>query len=278
MSETEAVVADAETATNTGADEAARQTVATSVGQRLRAAREAAGLSLADVAQSLKYGARQIEQLEADDYASLPGNTIVRGFTRSYARLLGLDGEELVRQLDTRTPNELADVRPPENMGIADDETGLRLSPLASAAIVLVLAALLLALWHFFGPKPSKSSMAGGEPSVAQSQVTAPQEAVPMVQLPPAGAAQPGAVADPAAAGPSLVFVFDDRSWLEVTDANKQIVHTGENPAGTRLTLSGKPPFDIVVGNAGKVKLSYGDRVVDLAPYTRAEVARLKLE
>jgi cytoskeleton protein RodZ len=95
----------------------------------------------------------------------------------------------------------------------------------------------------------------------------------------PTGAAPAGAVAEAAMpTGPTLVFVFEDRSWLEVMDASKQIIHTGENPGGSRLTLTGKPPFDIVVGNAGKVKLSYGERSIDLAPHTRAEVARLKLE
>lgn len=74
------------------------------------------------------------------------------------------------------------------------------------------------------------------------------------------------------------MFSFEDRAWLEVSDAARQVLHTGENPAGTRLELSGKPPFDVVVGNAGKVRVTYGDRVIDLAPHTRAEVARLKVE
>jgi cytoskeleton protein RodZ len=75
-----------------------------------------------------------------------------------------------------------------------------------------------------------------------------------------------------------LWFVFEGRSWVEVVDGTKRMIHTGENPAGTELKLNGLPPFDIVVGNAAKVRLVYGDRPVDLAPHTRAEVARLKLE
>jgi cytoskeleton protein RodZ len=42
--------------------------------------------------------------------------------------------------------------------------------------------------------------------------------------------------------------------------------------------VSGKPPFQIVIGNAAKVELRYDDRQIDLKPYTRAEVARLTLE
>lgn len=259
------------------------------VGQTLRAAREAAGLTVADVAQSLKFSPRQIEQLEADDYASLPGATIVRGFARSYAKFLKLDADALLRMLDDQSPNAPADVRPPENMGIASQPNGLRqISPLASVAMVLILATLLLALWHFFGPKPNDpvaEQVADSSQSAAQQTAVA----VPLPAVVPAAAADQSSVAvspaaadagtaQPQPAAPALVFVLADRSWIEVTDARKQVLHTGESPAGSQLTLSGQPPFDLVVGNARKVKLTYGEREIDLAPHTRAEVARLKLE
>lgn len=284
------------------------------VGQTLRAAREAARMTVVDVAQSLKFSPRQVEQLEADDYDALPGNTIVRGFARSYARLLKLDADALLNMLDARTPNAPADVRPPDNMGVASQPGGLRqISPLASAAIVLALAAVLLALWHFIGPKakPPTAGVNGDKPTDTQAQTipvpidaaptVVPAPSLPVAPAPAGGAATESAPAAPApatplpaaptvppssaapaqpavATGPMLVFLLDDRSWVEVSDATKKVLHTGESPAGTRLALAGQPPFDIVVGNAGKVKLSYGEREVDLAPYTRAEVARLKLE
>jgi len=80
------------------------------------------------------------------------------------------------------------------------------------------------------------------------------------------------------AASPTLRFQFAERSWVEVVDANRQLLHSGENPGGGQLTLTGRPPFEIVIGNAGKVTLTYGDKLIDLVPHTRAEVARLTLE
>lgn len=258
------------------------------VGGQLRLAREAAGLTTADVAQSLKFSQRQVEQLEADDYEALPGTTIVRGFTRSYARLLGLDGAALLQLLDTRTPSVPVEVRPPDNMGIAGTPGGLRqLTPLTSAAIVIALAAVLIGLWQYFSPE---LPVVPATVEKHDNGTTAAIERVPLAPAVPApSAAQPAAdsALAPAspdvlpaapAAGPLLVFLFEDRSWLEVTDAAQQVLHTGESPAGSRLELSGKPPFDVVVGNAGKVKASYGEREIDLAPHTRADVARLKIE
>lgn len=282
-------------ATEVGADETAVE--CSSVGSCLRAAREEANLSVVEIAQALKFSTRQIELLEADDYAALPGNTIVRGFVRSYGRLLKLDVDALLHMLDARTPNAPADVRPPDNMGVASQPGAMQqLSPMVSAAIVLSLVTLLLGLWHFFGPttvatKPSAVTTnqslasaqtpqspvpASGDMGALPASAAAPAEASANATSAPASTAAAAAPAGNAA--PALLFVFQDRSWLEVSDATKQKLHSGENPAGSRLTLAGRPPFEVVVGNATKVTLTYGERAIDLAPYTRADVARLTLE
>jgi cytoskeleton protein RodZ len=65
----------------------------------LRAAREAAGLSLDQVAQQLKLAPRQVKALEDEDFGQLPGRTFARGFVRNYARLLNLDGDDLLALL-----------------------------------------------------------------------------------------------------------------------------------------------------------------------------------
>jgi cytoskeleton protein RodZ len=258
-----------------------------SVGRQLRLAREAAQLSLDEVAHALKFSPRQIESLEADDYAALPGATIVRGFVRSYARLLRLDADALLWQLEPVMPSLPAEIRPPDNMGIASQPRGVReLSPLVTVAIVLLLAAMMLVLWHFFGPSSprTQTTTALSGPEATQVQTPGPAESQIVEPSATPAATQAESVMPPQAAlpvdvdVPTLRFTFAARSWVEVADANKQLLHSGENPGGSQLTLTGKPPFDIVIGNAGKVTLAYGDKVVDLTPHIRAEVARLTLE
>lgn len=70
-----------------------------SVGKTLREAREQLGLSVNDVANRIKFAPRQVEALEADDYVQLPEAAFVRGFVRSYARLLELDSSRLLSSL-----------------------------------------------------------------------------------------------------------------------------------------------------------------------------------
>jgi cytoskeleton protein RodZ len=283
---------------------------AITVGKRLRSAREAAHLTVAEVAHSLKFSPRQIELLEADDYAALPGSTIVRGFVRGYARMLKLDADDLLQILDAKAPVAPAEVRAPENMGIASEPHPRQLSPLASAAIVLALAALLLALWHWLVPSSADTIATAGSriwsvsqlfqkpapaPPVAPASSTREPEPVfpptptpmPAESVPAPQSAVPAPTSTQATAttripadgaGTALIFVFLERSWVEVSDATRQKLHSAQNPADSRLTLTGRPPFDIVIGNASKVSLTYDGREIDLAPYTRAEVARLTLE
>ena len=72
------------------------------VGAELQAAREARGLSLADVAQQLKFAPRQLEALEQGRFDVLPGGTFARGMVRSYARLLKIEAEPLLERMNGR--------------------------------------------------------------------------------------------------------------------------------------------------------------------------------
>ncbi|HMV71854.1 MAG TPA: helix-turn-helix domain-containing protein [Pseudomonadales bacterium] len=65
-------------------------------GERLRAARETAGLSVAEVAEELQLLQSFVRALEQNSYERIRGDTFVRGCLRNYARLLGLDPQEIV--------------------------------------------------------------------------------------------------------------------------------------------------------------------------------------
>lgn len=254
----------------------------------LREAREARNLTVFEVAQSLKFSARQIEALEADDYAALPpGATFQRGFVRGYAKLLKLDPLPLVAMLDVRTPAALPDVRAPQNMGVAATPVaaGRRSSrPMLLGSAALAAVAVAFAGWRYLGT-PVNSAAVNSAPVVAAGGDAPATLRPPEIRVEPAPAAEAAGQAVSAAAKAitpadlhQLVFAFQDKSWVEVTDATQKIIFSAENAPGTRQAVSGKPPFQIVIGNAAKVELQYDDRQIDLKPYTRAEVARLTLE
>ncbi len=88
-----------------------------------------------------------------------------------------------------------------------------------------------------------------------------------------------GAVVAAESAGRVTVrMIFEQDSWVEVKDRAGNTIFGQLNPAGSRRSVSGEPPLSLVVGNAAGVRLFQGDKSIDLAPHTRVDVARLKLE
>jgi len=264
--------------------EAVTQTVSepSRPGELLRRARESHGLEVADVVQAIKFSHRQIEALEADDLAALPGMVFVRGIVRSYARFLKMAPEPLLAMLETEAPVAPPDVRPPENMGTAMPRTGVRQIPLLVAlSVLLLIGAATMAAWHFLVPAPTAApaAVATGDATLA---VSAPQprveSAADAAGSAPVPVASPGAVVLPPVDSHQLVLEFHGRSWVEVKDASQRIILTGQYAAGAREAATGQPPFQLVIGNAAEVSLQYDDRSIDLKPHTRAEVARLTLE
>lgn len=256
-------------------------------GSVLRRAREARGQSIADVVQVIRFSARQIEALERDDYASLPGSTAVRGLVRNYAKFLKLDAAPLLVQLEPAVPVPEADVRPPANMGEAEQPTIVERVPLrfvtAGAAILLLsLVGYWVATLSLDGGLTNfLSGLSGGSAVVGPGGASGPS-VVPVVQPAPAVVADnvPVTASDASSTLPStgLRVEFDDRSWIEIRDATQKVVFVGEYPAGTRQNVEGKAPFQVWIGRASGVRMFMGERSIDLKPHTREEVARFTLE
>lgn len=113
-------------------------------GEKLRLAREALGLTPADVAAKLKLGPRQIEALEAEDLEHLPNDVFTRGFVRNFARLVEVDPEQLIVPVDIHAAVAETITAPSE--GVIFTSPGMRrwvLLPLLALAFFLLLVAAL---------------------------------------------------------------------------------------------------------------------------------------
>ena len=75
-----------------------------SPGAMLRTARESAGMSVEQVADKLHLLQSVVNSLEKDCYDRIRGETFVRGYLRNYARLLGIDADEVLSQVAVREP------------------------------------------------------------------------------------------------------------------------------------------------------------------------------
>ncbi|MEF2965141.1 helix-turn-helix domain-containing protein [Paenibacillus sp. M1] len=74
------------------------------LGQKLKEARLARGLSLDDVQEMTKIRKRYLEAIEAGDYKVLPGSFYVRAFIKTYAEAVGVDADELLTEHKQHVP------------------------------------------------------------------------------------------------------------------------------------------------------------------------------
>lgn len=278
--------------------EAASGRPAGDVGAELARAREAAGLAVADVAQQLKFAPRQIEALEEGRYQELPPGTFARGMVRSYARLVKVDPEPLVERIAARVavPDNAAAVAAARRpIPIVDNarRTNLTYAGL-SLAILLVIGAVVFQ-WQrdraraerlTFVPaaRAPAPALAPIEPPRQSAALAAPNVVTPQL-IPPVPAEIPAAQEKapeekPAAApGKRRIFMqFERESWVEIRNRDGKILTSQLNAGGTERTVEGLPPFELVIGNAQYVRLSYDDQPVDLAPHVKVEVARFTLK
>ena len=250
----------------------------------LGAARDAQGLSVADVSRALKFGTRQIEALERDDFSELKGNTFLRGFVRSYARFLKLDETPLLDALQQQVPTAPVEVHELESMNAAMPQ---QTAPVAPARLRqwLVMAVLCLGViglgWlavqaGWFGAASPDAGMVASSPVAPVTVSETDRQGPAVVTAPQATVMNPE---EAAASGlRQLEFIFSGTSWVEVKDANQTTLLTGRFDENARQVTQGFPPFQIVIGNASAVKLRYENRSIDLQPHVRAEVARLTVD
>jgi transcriptional regulator with XRE-family HTH domain len=180
-----------------------------SVGERLRAAREARNLSLDDVARQTRIPVRHLEHIEKEEWDALPAITYSVGFARSYANTIGLDGA----QIGAEVRQQLGGARVGNTAAAPFYEPAdpARVPPRSIAIAAAVLAVLLVIgylVWR---------SGAIGEDSPADVAITQSDDPAAANQA-AAGPARPPAAA-PAPTGGPVVLTATEDVWLRIDQA-----------------------------------------------------------
>ncbi len=239
-------------------------------GERLKHAREAAGLSIDDVAARLHMPARVVRSLEAEDWSRLGAPVFVRGQVRSYSRLVGLTTAPMMAALDIGPvePSHLVSRTHTPRAQWWAEQIGRRL-----VYIVLTLS-LAVPAWvatrqHLSGAVseaapldvvPAKVSANAQPSSVARRTVMASLGPVttPAIELPAAG----------------IVIRTSAATWIEVVATDGTILEGGVLPSGSVRGFATASLARLTIGNASAVDLQKDGQQVVLAPFTRSNVAR----
>ncbi len=164
------------------------------VGTELRAAREAAGKELNEVAAALRIKPEHLSALEAAEYDKLPAKTYVVGFVRQYAQQLGLNANELVERLKAELEGPEAEEEVPT--GGKPETPSRRVGPVGTtgavggrpasaggeprlpvtsiAIVVILLLVVIFGGWYLTRP-------AGGDEATADKEAETGSKAAPAV-------------------------------------------------------------------------------------------------
>ena len=148
------------------------------IGYSLREARERQGLGYPEIELATKIRAKYIRALEEEDFTSIPGDAYIRGFLRTYAEYLGLDGDVYVDEYASRFLTSWRDELPPRRERHRIRPRG---RPVERRAVLLVLVgiaavtALVFAAWRFGGSSTDLPGIGTQQQQKQQHSATARQ-------------------------------------------------------------------------------------------------------
>lgn len=181
------------------------------VGDRLRAARLAAGLNLSDIAEKTRVPLRHLDAIESNDFSTLPSFTYATGFVRAFARIVGEDEVVLIRDLRVELGRDQDSWTAASGDNVADPA---RIPPkwLAWTAALIMLAFIGgYGLW--------RSTLFDPQAAEAEQAPVAPRPAAPVRPL-----AAPTAA--PLSTGPVLLVAIED-VWVRIYDKTNKVLFQG---------------------------------------------------
>jgi len=245
------------------------------IGDSLREARTRRGLSSADVQKGIRIRERYLTALEEERWELLPGEAYAKGFLRTYAEFLGLDGNLYIEEYNARiavhddeplVPNTLAPVHKTRR-GVVRTLMGI---------MALALAISGLAAWGLGGSTPTTAAKSGAsalQVQDASAAIATPVKtrAIPHAQpLPMSSAARPAT----GLAKETVISATRGRCWLSIRTGgpNGQILFQGVLEQGKTLRYPLRHRIWVRMGRPGDLDISLGAGLVNGLPARPANV------
>ncbi|TAN04885.1 MAG: helix-turn-helix domain-containing protein [Rhodanobacteraceae bacterium] len=281
----------------------AGQAPGASIGERLRGAREARSLSLADCGRELRLPIKVLGKLEANDFGAAEHYVFMRGVLKGYAKFLGLPPGSCDEALRAVAPSEQ-----PALVSVArTSQTRWLLQRYGTAATYIILTATIAVPLVLLGlrgglQRPTPRVVSLDQPAVSTQAPPASATAthaiapVPSPDATPFKASmtpfsaiglndqsQPETATDamPAAASTvaaaagqhTLTLAASGDCWFEITDADGNKIDSGMLHAGDSRSWHSAGELHVTLGNTGAVSATQDGKPISLAAFQRANVA-----
>ncbi len=264
-------------------------------GATLRAAREQAKITRESVAQALLIKLDRIQALEEDSCDLLCDDVYIRGYLRSYAKFLNLDGEDLVCLFDESREGKGDCLAHPLGRPKRVNKYSMAFIIVSFSCVILFY--LMVSRYDSPGndmsaPGPAVERIASIREdfsSVERQVVSVPDDGLGTtindvvdvsvientIALAPAPSVLQNTSAQTAVGYPVLYLSFAKECWLEVRTATGTVLSADLQMAGSDVRLTGEPPFKIKLGHTEGVKITLNNEVVAVPRVTDGKVVNL---
>lgn len=256
------------------------------VGASFRNKREKQGLSIEDVAKSLKFGSHLVQAIEDEQWDKLGPAIYARSYVSSYIKLLGLN-EAIKNEIPTLSGGSV----PLKAITQARVEPAGIQSKSILALVTLLGLSALAAVLYFRNPRvdieiaPIDNSIPLSLPSAETATKTTAAAPAATVPAPAPAVTQPVDAAGPMPAAPAVqpatpqfTLRANTDTWLEIIDVNGQVLFRELIPAGQERTQALGNAGKITVGKAASAEFLINGGKLDLSPYTKDDVARFTVD
>jgi cytoskeletal protein RodZ len=224
-------------------------------GERLRRAREASGMSLQQIAAETRIPQRHLRLIEAGDFAGLPARTYAIGFSKNFAKAVGLDEDAIAEEVRAElarldpAPASRATFEPGDPARVPDTT----IIWIATAAVLALLVIGYFSYNTMFAPAAELPSLLPEERPTARGGTQAPAPA-----------------ARPAASGRVVFTALAPRVWVKFYDANGTQLMQKEMTLGETYTVpaTAQGP-QLWTGRPDALKITIGGR--EIPPLAREQ-------
>ncbi|MEL3946256.1 RodZ domain-containing protein [Streptomyces sp. LNU-CPARS28] len=234
------------------------------MGHVLRQARVDAGLTVDEISTSTRVRIPIVHAIEQDDFSRCGGDVYARGHIRTLARAVGIDPAPLIAQYDAGHGGRPPAPTPAAPLFEAERIRSEPRRPNWTAAMVAAIVAVIAFVGYtaFSGGDDSDDGQQVAEGSTP-SKPTAPKPSASKPADPkpdPSDSAVAGVPQDKVTV---KVDAADGRSWISVKDHNGRQLFDGLLKQGQTKTFQDKQKIDLVLGDAGAIKLFVNGKPVD---------------
>lgn len=280
-------------------------------GTMLLQARERAGITQEQVARELHITLTKVKSIESDDYLRLNTDTFIRGYLRAYANFLKVDSAPIIAAYQRHAASQGLVTEP--QYPISKEAPTKKLWVFVSLLILLLAGLWLISVWFFDNqverpvvvppavvpsavvPQPSVSGSpvqpvaapaeSGEEPTAARDVEPVSAQAADAVEttttedsaVEEAPQEQASVIAPTERTLDRLELSFAEECWLEVSDAQGDVLATELQRPGSSVSLLGVAPFSVKLGNAPAVRVMLNGDEVAINPSTGTKVMTISV-